>query len=1503
MKRSGALSRFERGNRAFVYMGFLVFVSPALGTDISWTNTTDGNWSVAANWSPNSVPGSGDNAFITNSGTYTVTLDVIDTVSNLVLGGASGTNALSINANYLIVSSIGSINTNGLLSLGGGGFYGTNIIGGVMNWTGGYFNGVLTVASNATLNISGPATKYTLQGTVVINYGTNNWTGGTISTLGATTFYNQPGALFDVQCDQFIGPGMEFYNAGIFQKSAGAGICTNYTYFVNSGVVTNSSGTLLFENGGSMNGTIGVGTNANITFTSGISGDSFTVDGAFYATAGGEIDFLGGPPFYFDIGSPNFGGAGIIDLASPVIFTVPITNLTLSDGFLWETNTVVGTLNLVANGGVQGYLTIASNAVMNVNSTRIAQFGYGTILTNYGTINWISNQFSIYTAPGEQSVIYNEPGALFDVQCDGFVGSCEFDNLGTFRKSAGTGICTNYMYFINTGTVTNMSGTLLFENGGTMDGTTGVGPGANITFITSFSGDSMTMDGAFYAAAGGEIDFYGGPVFYFDVGSFNFNGPGIIDMAAPATFTVPITNLTLSDGFLEGTNVVVGTLNLVANSGVQGYLTIASNAVMNVNSTRGVIFGYGTILTNYGRINWLGNDYNINTAPGPGNYSVIYNEPGAIFDIQCDQLMGRAEFDNAGTFRKSAGTGVSDIEMYFVNSGTIEPLSGTILFNRNNYNSPFILLPTSVLYFPIGGETNGTQYGSIDIAPINYIQLGGTLAMDLTNGFVPNVGDTFPIIAWGSKQDGFDAAVGRDLSSVSNGLYFQPQVLSDRSGLILATKTTNAPPAPAETNLADLVVAVGDTAYFTPPPQIGVVLSYQWQFDETDLPSQTNASLILSGAQTNNAGDYCERVAVAVADASVQTNIYCASLSVLNQQDLTMQPVSQTVTNGSTIVLSVAATSQSPLSYQWRLNGANIPRANGDSYAVTTDAQPSDGGVYDVLVSSAVRTVVSTGALVIVTSPPLPFTDDFRGGSTNGLNFVGSGDNTNATSQTGEPSIVGNPPGHSLWLQWTAPANGVMALSTRGSTFDTVLAVYTGTGLTNLTLVNSDDDSGGYFTSMVLFNAAAGSNYLITVDGSAGSTGHMVLSGVFNTNIALIPQILQQPVDVTTVAGGTAMFTVFAASTTNLTYQWYEGDWLAIPGATNATLILTNVDYLDVDSYSVTVTAGTNLQSVDSLRATLEIGPALSFDKLGVLLRPFSQAGGNLFHLIRFNASGVSFPSVSAGGIGSQLINNFNSTTESGEPIQTNTAGGSSRWYLLAAATNATLEIDTMGSDIATLLSVYIGADILSLKLVASDKNDAPDGIHSLVRFPTMNGTNYLVQVDGVNGAQGNIYLNWHMGILPNVVTNTQSAVLVQGASLLLKAGESNDVTAPAYQWKLNGATIAGATNATLLLTNVLFNQCGSYSVVISNLVGAATNTIALISVNAPLNLALDNAVVPPNFRISGSTTQAVMLQLSTNLTSWVPVYTNPTPLLPVNYLDTNSVKRAEGFYRLKSWP
>src|SRR5690242_15169777 len=52
-------------------MGFTV----ADGAVVTWTNTSGGNWYVATNWSPNQVPGPGDDAVITASGLYAVTLN------------------------------------------------------------------------------------------------------------------------------------------------------------------------------------------------------------------------------------------------------------------------------------------------------------------------------------------------------------------------------------------------------------------------------------------------------------------------------------------------------------------------------------------------------------------------------------------------------------------------------------------------------------------------------------------------------------------------------------------------------------------------------------------------------------------------------------------------------------------------------------------------------------------------------------------------------------------------------------------------------------------------------------------------------------------------------------------------------------------------------------------------------------------------------------------------------------------------------------------------------------------------------------------------------------------------------------------------------------------------------------------------------------------------------------------------------------------------------------
>jgi hypothetical protein len=56
--------------------------------------------------------------------------------------------------------------------------------------------------------------------------------------------------------------------------------------------------------------------------------------------------------------------------------------------------------------------------------------------------------------------------------------------------------------------------------------------------------------------------------------------------------------------------------------------------------------------------------------------------------------------------------------------------------------------------------------------------------------------------------------------------------------------------------------------------------------------------------------------------------------------------------------------------------------------------------------------------------------------------------------------------------------------------------------------------------------------------------------------------------------------------------------------------------------------------------------------------------------------------------------------------------------------------------------------------------------------------------------------------------------------------------TAPlAYQWRFNGAPLLSATNSTLSLTNVQPAQAGNYTVVVTNVAGAVTSSIAALTV------------------------------------------------------------------------
>jgi hypothetical protein len=103
------------------------------------------------------------------------------------------------------------------------------------------------------------------------------------------------------------------------------------------------------------------------------------------------------------------------------------------------------------------------------------------------------------------------------------------------------------------------------------------------------------------------------------------------------------------------------------------------------------------------------------------------------------------------------------------------------------------------------------------------------------------------------------------------------------------------------------------------------------------------------------------------------------------------------------------------------------------------------------------------------------------------------GFNGAATKEPGEPDIAGNGGGRSVWWQWGASHSGGVRIGTAGSSFDTLLGVYAGESLSNLTLIASSDDISTLVTSEVTFRAAAGTNYLIVVDGYDGASGDITL--------------------------------------------------------------------------------------------------------------------------------------------------------------------------------------------------------------------------------------------------------------------------------------------------------------------------------------------------------------------------------------------------------------------------
>jgi hypothetical protein len=148
--------------------------------------------------------------------------------------------------------------------------------------------------------------------------------------------------------------------------------------------------------------------------------------------------------------------------------------------------------------------------------------------------------------------------------------------------------------------------------------------------------------------------------------------------------------------------------------------------------------------------------------------------------------------------------------------------------------------------------------------------------------------------------------------------------------------------------------------------------------------------------------------------------------------------------------------------------------------------------------------------------------------------------NVGMSKEPGEPNHAGNPGGKSIWWRWTAPSSGEVTLTTAGTPFNTILGVYSGTAVTNLTRIASDNASGGTTNrSVVKFAAVSGQTYNIAVDGYNAASGRINLSlsmgdGTAGSSPQLVPLSRLANGDARIQLIGDANYTYPVETSTNL---------------------------------------------------------------------------------------------------------------------------------------------------------------------------------------------------------------------------------------------------------------------------------------------------------------------------------------------------------------------------------
>ncbi len=407
-----------------------------------------------------------------------------------------------------------------------------------------------------------------------------------------------------------------------------------------------------------------------------------------------------------------------------------------------------------------------------------------------------------------------------------------------------------------------------------------------------------------------------------------------------------------------------------------------------------------------------------------------------------------------------------------------------------------------------------------------------------------------------------------------------------------------------------------------------------------------------------------------------------------------------------------------------------------------------------------------------------------------------------------DPSV---PPAPCLYM--FCPAN-VVAVAPQGQS--AVAVTYPPPDATPVAAVVTAPPSGSVFpggTNSVLCTATYGTN---------------VLNCSFTVTVVLWPTITVQPQSTNVPTGRDLTLSVQATGSTPMGYKWTFED-VAILGATNATLTITNTQPAHAGVYKAVVSNGAG--SVTSRVAVVRVLPAAPLIVAGPSALTVAAGSNALFSVAANGSTPLGYQwlrggSLLAGAVTSQLsLTNVQSANADGyQVIVTNLVGAATS----AVATLTVLDAQpwflqqpiggtiTAGSNF-TLSAVARGSEPIAYQWRQNGAG-VPSGTRSSLTLSNVtmaSAGSYDVVVSNVAGVATSSVVQVKVNQKPLMLLGLTNQIVDAGSNVLLTVSAicSDPLS---YAWGFNSTAIAG-TNTFLVLSNIQPSQSGYYRVTASS--------------------------------------------------------------------------------------